>query len=246
VERLPRRRPGLFAAAVGLALFAPDVFAQTVPANGVQDDAQRAAKKREVASFGMIDLVKSDAASARSTSPWWTREDLAPTAASLAMWTAGIGETPAGLTLSSIGLGAGGSGEGSRQRGVSTVGGGSGVDDLDAFDHRGRMDAAARAKARPVNPRPPDAIQRVVRDNFDAMRLCYDWGLRSDGGLHGRVAVKFSIARDGTVPVAADTDSDLPDAEVVNCVVRVFLNLGFPPSSAGPVTVIYPLRFDPP
>jgi hypothetical protein len=244
VARLEDTCSAFLSAALSVALFSAPAGAQTSTVTPARDAAAHAAEKREAASFGMIAFVKGEAGSARSASPWWTRDDLGPTPLSIAMWTPRIGETPGGLTLSSVGLGAGGSGRGSRQEGVGTVGQGNGVEDLDGFDGRGRL-GEAQAKPPPLQQLPADAIQRIVRQSFGAIRLCYDRGLRVDANLRGRVAVKFTIAHDGTVPVAADRDSDLPDPEVVSCVVRAFLNLGFPRSTGSAVTVVYPLIFSP-
>jgi hypothetical protein len=92
---------------------------------------------------------------------------------------------------------------------------------------------------------PADVIQRVVRMNFGRFRQCYETGLRSDPSLRGRVVTKFVIARDGSVPLAQDAGSDLPNAQVNACVVRGFQSLSFPTPEGGQVHVTYPLVFTP-
>jgi hypothetical protein len=92
---------------------------------------------------------------------------------------------------------------------------------------------------------PAEVIQRIVRENFGRFRFCYEGGLRASPGLEGRVAVKFVIDRSGAVALATDGGSDLPDREVVQCVVRGFGSLSFPPPEAGMVTVVYPILFQP-
>jgi len=92
---------------------------------------------------------------------------------------------------------------------------------------------------------PAEAIQRVVRANFGRFRNCYDNGLRTNPSLTGRVVTKFIIGRDGAVSLSADGGSDLPDHNVVSCVVRSFQNLSFPTPDNGQVTVTYPLMFSP-
>jgi hypothetical protein len=92
---------------------------------------------------------------------------------------------------------------------------------------------------------PPEVIQRVVRQNFGRFRLCYENGLKGNPALAGRVAVKFVIDRSGAVATTADGGSQLPDASVVQCVVRSFGNLSFPQPDNGLVTVVYPLVFSP-
>ena len=92
---------------------------------------------------------------------------------------------------------------------------------------------------------PPEVIQRIVRQNFGRFRLCYENGLRTDPTLTGRVSVKFMISRDGSVGVAADAGSDIPDSSVTSCVVRSFTAMSFPAPDSGIVTVTYPLMFTP-
>lgn len=57
--------------------------------------------------------------------------------------------------------------------------------------------------------------------------------------------MKFVIGRDGSVMIAQDGGSDIPDAGVRQCVVSSFTNLSFPPPDNGLVTVVYPLMFTP-
>jgi hypothetical protein len=95
-----------------------------------------------------------------------------------------------------------------------------------------------------VNGRiPPEVIKRIVRQNFGRFRLCYEAGLRNNPALKGRVSTKFVIDRKGAVSFVADGGSDIPDANVVACVVRGFSELSFPEPEGGIVTVIYPLSF---
>lgn len=93
---------------------------------------------------------------------------------------------------------------------------------------------------------PPEAVQRVVRQNFGRFRVCYEDHLRASPSLAGRVAVKFVIDREGSVATAQDGGSDLPDTDTVACVVRAFSGLSFPKPEGGIVTVLYPLVFSPP
>jgi hypothetical protein len=92
---------------------------------------------------------------------------------------------------------------------------------------------------------PAEVIQRIVRQNFGRFRLCYEAGLRSNPGLQGRVATQFVIGRDGSVNVARDAGSDLPDQQVVQCIVRSFTSLSFPAPDGGVATVTYPIILQP-
>jgi hypothetical protein len=91
---------------------------------------------------------------------------------------------------------------------------------------------------------PPEVIQRIVRMSFGRFRYCYESGLRGNPELRGRVAVRFVIDRSGAVPLASDAGSDMPDANVVQCVVRAFGDLSFPEPDGGMVTVEYPIVFE--
>jgi hypothetical protein len=97
-----------------------------------------------------------------------------------------------------------------------------------------------------VNGRiPKEAIQRIVRQNFGRFTACYQTGLRSNPSLTGRVAVRFTIDRNGAVGLTQDGGSDLPDQSVRSCVVRSFAGLSFPAPEGGMVTVTYPIMFTP-
>jgi hypothetical protein len=105
------------------------------------------------------------------------------------------------------------------------------------------------------NPRPdthdpegriaPEVIQNIVRSHFGEYRTCYEEGLKRSAKLQGRVTVKFIIGLDGTTQMTADEGSDLPDPQVVQCVVAGFAKLSFPPPQGGYVTVVYPIEFAP-
>ena len=57
--------------------------------------------------------------------------------------------------------------------------------------------------------------------------------------------MRFVIGRDGAVSNVGNGGSDLPDANVVSCVVRAFYGLSFPQPENGIVTVTYPIVFTP-
>ncbi len=91
----------------------------------------------------------------------------------------------------------------------------------------------------------PEVIQQVVRKNFGAFRACYEGGLQKNAKLEGTVTVQYVINPDGTVQGAADDNSTLPNADVVQCVVGGFGRLTYPPPEGGYVTVVYPIEFRP-
>lgn len=220
--------------------------------------------------FGMIGLLRSESRTARAsggTSPWGTQD--AFTAAG-EMWGRTLGEAAGrnGLSLSGIGEGGGGRGEGIGLGAIGTIGhtdglagmgtGGSGtLAQIGVGAIWGSWDSVSHLRAshrvRPIVCRcgettvsgrlPPEAVQRVVRQNFGRFRACYQQGLTSNPALAGRVSTQFVIGRDGSVMSAVDGGSDLPDSSVRACVHRAFTGISFPQPEGGIVTVVYPIVF---
>ncbi|MFO0548702.1 MAG: AgmX/PglI C-terminal domain-containing protein [Polyangiaceae bacterium] len=90
---------------------------------------------------------------------------------------------------------------------------------------------------------PPEVIQRVIRQNFSRVRLCYEEGLKKDPKLAGRVTINFVIGRDGSA--CSVSGGGVPDAALVNCVTKTFYTLKFPKPEGGIVKVTYPIEFQP-
>jgi len=88
-------------------------------------------------------------------------------------------------------------------------------------------------------------IQAAVRAHYDAFRLCYEKGLGRDPNLKGRVSARFVIALDGTVRDVSNAGSDMPDHEVLRCVLTVFYDIRFPNPEGGIITVVYPIMLEP-
>lgn len=92
----------------------------------------------------------------------------------------------------------------------------------------------------------PSVIQAIVRRNFAYFRSCYEHGLQRDPNLAGQISTKFVIGLDGHVEHSELEASDLPDPEVVQCLVEGFTRVVFPPPKCdGRVTVVYPIQFNP-
>lgn len=114
----------------------------------------------------------------------------------------------------------------------------------------------------------PSVVRRVVEQNFDRMRACYEERLRKNPSIGGRIPVHLVVDGEGKVTYAGDADRPprnapllialpslgasqpssaappLDDPEVVRCVLGVFRSLRFPPPSGNRVaTVLYPLVF---
>ncbi len=126
--------------------------------------------------------------------------------------------------------------------------------DASGVDHGGPAPRGHQTSAPKLRPDPtistnghidPEIIRRTVRQNEGRMIGCYTDGLRKNPGLEGRVEVKFVIGRDGSVTVAQDGASDLPDPAVRACVVQSFYQMSFAPPKDGTVRVTYPFTFSP-
>jgi len=91
----------------------------------------------------------------------------------------------------------------------------------------------------------PKVIQGTVRTRYATFRKCYEGGLRRDPTLRGRVSVRFAISDTGVASSASDGGSELPDSQVVECVVRTFEGLQFPAPNGGRVWVVYPVFLEP-
>jgi len=190
-----------------------------------EKQAARAKAIEEAAQFGMIGILGAHDAGSPSL---FERDDFG---------------SNGGLGLSGIGEG-GGHSEGIGLGNIGTIG------------RPTASDGGIRTMTRPpsirqgaitVNGRlPPEVIQRIARQSFGRYRLCYENGLRSNPSLQGRVVVKYTIDRDGSVKgTPTDGGSDLPDQGVVQCVIRAFQSLSYPQPEGGIVTVTYPLIMSP-
>ena len=230
------------------------------PKDNMDAHIARSAALREAAEFGMIGLLNTGAGGDPNapTAPWGRDDSMGtdPISARDNMWGDGIGDAfgANGLGLSGIGEGGGGRGEGIGLGSIGTLGHGAGVGTGQGFGnghgHLGGTHRPVAPKVRfgttSVNGRlPPEVIQRIVRQNFGRFRSCYEGALRNNPNLQGRVSVRFIIGRDGSVSNVGNGGSDLPDPNVVSCVVKSFYGLSFPEPKDGIVSVSYPIVFSP-
>jgi hypothetical protein len=206
--------------------------------------------------FGMIGMLSTLSGDPNAIATRWGSDmtaGLDPKSAMGNMWGATLDDAAGGngLGLTGGGEGGGGKGEGI---GLNNVGGlGNMVGGLPGGFSRGLKERPHKPSAPVVRPQgvtasgqlPADIIQRIVRQNFGRYRFCYEQGLRGNPNLAGRVAVRFVIGRDGSVSNVQNGGSDLPDGNVVSCVVRSFYGLSFPAPENGIVTVTYPILFQP-
>ncbi len=89
-------------------------------------------------------------------------------------------------------------------------------------------------------------IDQVIKRKMQAIRYCYQRELQKDPTLAGKVVIKFTIAKDGTVSQAAAKENSTGSKAVDSCVTNVFYKMQFPePKGGGIVIVSYPFIFSP-
>lgn len=88
-------------------------------------------------------------------------------------------------------------------------------------------------------------VQRIVRQNQGALRLCYEEGLRRRPGLRGQITVKFEIDSAGLARRVDDGASDMDDTIVIDCVRAVIGRLSFASPDGGVARVRYSWTFEP-
>lgn len=155
-----------------------------------------------------------------------------------------VGETTGGYGISRSG--SGGSGWGTVGTGrYGTIGTGSGYGGRGGM--RGRTSDVPTAKiGQPTVQGDLDKaiIRRYVKRNLQKLMYCYEKELLHKPTLRGTVTAEFTIGPDGLV--SASTASGIGNTDVETCIAGVLKAIEFPkPKGNGPVTVKYPLTFQP-
>ena len=89
-------------------------------------------------------------------------------------------------------------------------------------------------------------VARVIRQNNNAFRHCYEQLLQRQPGRRGKVKAKFVIATNGRVRSSSIIRSDIGDGSFKNCVRSRLSRLKFPrPRGGSKVDVSYPFVFNP-
>ena len=93
---------------------------------------------------------------------------------------------------------------------------------------------------------PTSSIHRIVRENLDALRNCYQDGLVKKPKLAGKVEIRFIIADEGQITTSELKSSTLGNKKVETCMVEAIKGLAFPePRGGGIVIVTYPFLLSP-
>lgn len=89
----------------------------------------------------------------------------------------------------------------------------------------------------------PQEIKQAVNARDAELRQCYLMGTFKNSQLTGTVNVLFTIDTSGKVSKTADAGSNIPDPEVVTCVLGIFWNLEFARGGSTETEVEYPVVF---
>jgi hypothetical protein len=89
-------------------------------------------------------------------------------------------------------------------------------------------------------------IDEVIKRHMNQIRYCYQRELTKNAALGGKIVIKFTIAKDGTVSAASTKSTTMNNASTESCIVGRFLRMQFPePKGGGIVIVSYPFIFSP-
>jgi hypothetical protein len=154
-----------------------------------------------------------------------------------------------GLGARGSGLGGGGTadglgGMGTKGRGSGSSGYGSGGGDFGAKGEGGI--GAVGGDPIILGALDKSLIDAVIKRNMAQIRYCYQRELTKNPTLGGKITVKFTIAKDGTVSSASTKSSTMGNEAVETCINTRFMKFQFPePKGGGVVIVSYPFIFSP-
>ena len=154
-----------------------------------------------------------------------------------------------GLGARGSGLGGGGSAEG--LGGLGTKGIGSGKSGFGSGG--GNFGAKSTGGLSQVGGDPiilgaldRSLIDEVIKRHMNQIKYCYQRELTKNPSLAGKIVIKFTIAKDGSVSSASTKTTTMNNASVEQCVVSRFMRMQFPqPKGGGIVIVSYPFLFSP-
>lgn len=89
-------------------------------------------------------------------------------------------------------------------------------------------------------------LDEVVKRHMNRIQYCYQRELAENPALGGKIVIKFTIAKDGSVSLASIKSTTMNDPAVEQCLEARFLLMKFPePHGGGIVIVSYPFVFSP-
>ncbi|MED5373446.1 MAG: AgmX/PglI C-terminal domain-containing protein [Myxococcota bacterium] len=154
-----------------------------------------------------------------------------------------------GTGLGLTGRGPGGGGTADWNFGTGTDGPGTGSRDYDGGGDIGPRGTAQLPTSREtiiLGSLDRSQVDAVIRRNLSRFRYCYQRELTKDPSLGGKVTVKFTIAKDGSVSASKTKASSVGNSAVESCLNNTMMKLQFPqPKGDGIVIVSYPFLFSP-
>lgn len=87
-------------------------------------------------------------------------------------------------------------------------------------------------------------IQRYIRSRFGELRNCFETALVKAPKIAGRIGVQFRISPEGRVYDASLSQTDVPDPDFQDCVIRIFETFQFAPPPNGDLQIDYPIVFE--
>jgi len=176
--------------------------------------------------------------------------DVANALGNLTGKTAGDSGGLGGLGLKGTGPGGGGIGDSiGLAKGVSTSGkiGGTASYGSDQGKLGAKKDTDINlADASPIvqGSLDPSLIKKVIQENRNAIRYCYERELQVKKDLSGVIKSQFIISPTGAVSMSVVKDSTMKNPNVENCIAQKIRGLIFPkPKGGGIVIVNYPFVF---
>jgi len=89
-------------------------------------------------------------------------------------------------------------------------------------------------------------IDEVIKRHMNQIRYCYNRELAKNNSLGGKIVIRFTIAKDGSVSAASTKTTTMNNGAVESCIVGRFMRMKFPqPKGGGIVIVSYPFLFSP-
>jgi len=87
-------------------------------------------------------------------------------------------------------------------------------------------------------------IDAVIQQHRSQILHCYEKELTKNPALYGKVVIKFTIARDGSVSSAKTNSTSMNNPIVESCICQRIMRSQFPqPKGGGIVIVSYPFVF---
>lgn len=84
------------------------------------------------------------------------------------------------------------------------------------------------------------AVESVFRRRMSAIRVCYERSLKVNPDVQGKVTIRFTIGRAGTITDIQVTENSTGDAAIGTCIAQKVRAWRFSPPDEGEVTFSYP------